>query len=107
MPESLEPQPVVGDEILELQPGRKTQPLDLGAEPGMDSLRQLVEVRPRRDGAGVELTRAERLQERLAERAADPHRLADRLHLRPAGPICAGELFERETRRLADAVDEG
>ena len=30
----------------------------------------------------VELARAQRLPERLAERAADPHRLADRLHLR-------------------------
>ena len=72
----------------------------------MDPLRKLVEARPGRYGTGVELARAKRLQERLAERAADPHRLTHRLHLRPEGPVGTGKLLEREARRLDDHVVE-
>ena len=69
-------------------------------------LRHLLERVPRRRGAGVELARAVRLEERLGERAADAHRLADRLHLRAERPVGAGELLEREARELDDDVVE-
>ena len=52
------------------------------------------------------LEAALRLHERLAERAADAHRLADRLHLRPEARVGAGELLEREARDLHDDVVE-
>ena len=61
---------------------------------------------PRRDRAGVELARAQRLPERLAEGAADAHRLADRLHLRAERAVGARELLEREARELDDDVVE-
>ena len=61
---------------------------------------------PRRRGAGVELARAVRLEERLGEGAADAHRLADRLHLRAERPVGAGELLEGEARELDDDVVE-
>ena len=48
----------------------------------------------------------ERLPERLLEGAADPHRLADRLHLRAERRVGAGELLEREARELDDDVVE-
>ena len=67
----------------------------------------VVEVAPRRGGHGVELARAHRLQERLGEGAADAHRLADRLHLRPQRRVGARELLEREARELDDHVVEG
>ena len=46
------------------------------------------------------------LHERLEERAADAHRLADRLHLRAERPVGARELLEREARELDDDVVE-
>ena len=67
--------------------------------------REIVEGRPG-VGAAIELARAHRLQERLGERAADPHRLADRLHLRAERRVGAGELLEREARELDDDVVE-
>ena len=77
------------------------QPLELGTEPGCAPS----------GGSGVgpvELAReAPRLQERFAERAADAHRLADRLHLRAERRVGAGELLEREARELDDDVVEG
>ena len=72
----------------------------------MDVLGDVGERLPRRRGAGVELARAERLEERLGERPADPHRLADRLHLRSESPVSAGELLEGEARELDDDVVE-
>src|SRR5439155_16289715 len=39
--EPLEPQPVVGDDVLQAQ-GPEPEPLELGPEPGMDPLRHLV-----------------------------------------------------------------
>ena len=66
----------------------------------------VVEALPRRRRACFELTRAVGLQERLAERPADAHRLADGLHLRPERRVGAGELLEREARELDDDVVE-
>ena len=68
-----------------------------------DALEQLLErhVDVRRD---VELARAHRLHERLAERAPDRHRLADRLHVRRQPGVDAMELLEREARPLDDDV---
>ena len=72
---------------------------------------QRVEAIPPRDPdvalaarGAVELARAQRLAHRLAEVAADAHRLADRLHLRRQRAVGAGELLEREARRLDDDV---
>ena len=53
---------------------------------------------------GVELAGAQRLRERLLERAADRHDLADRLHVGRQPGLGAGELLEREPRPLHDAV---
>ena len=72
----------------------------------MDVLGHVGEQLPRRRGAGVELPRAVRLEERLAEGAADAHRLAHRLHLRAQGPVGAGELLEGEAGELDDDVVE-
>src|ERR671919_2956544 len=47
-----------------------------------------------------------RLPEGLLERAADAHRLADRLHLRPEARVRARELLEGEPRELDDDVVE-
>ena len=66
----------------------------------------VLETRPRGRGALLELPRAVRLEERLRERAADSHRLADRLHLRAERLIGARELLEREPRELDDDVVE-
>ena len=74
------------------------------AEPRVDALGQLVG--PHGVARRVQLPRAARLQERLAERAADAHRLADRLHLRAERRVGAGELLEREARELDDDVVE-
>ena len=52
----------------------------------------------------IELARAHRLAVGLVEAAADAHRLADRLHLRRQRLVRAGELLEREARRLDDHV---
>ena len=79
---------------------------ELLLEPRMDALGDVVERPPRGRRAGVELARAERLQERLGERPADSHRLADRLHLRAERRVGAGELLEREARELDDDVVE-
>ena len=72
----------------------------------MKILRQVVESRPRCHRAGVELTARKRLRESLLERASDPHRLADRLHLRPERRVGARELLEREPGELDDDVVE-
>jgi hypothetical protein len=75
--------------------------------------RQQVVVAPGRQlalgGIGVEpeaplLQRAQRLLQRLRERAPDRHRLADRLHLRAEDPGRAGQLLERPARDLGDDV---
>src|SRR6185436_4087679 len=66
--------------------------LELLDEPRMQPVRQVVDRRPGRRGAGIELPRAERFEERLAERPPDPHRLADRLHLRAERGVRPGEL---------------
>jgi hypothetical protein len=47
---------------------------------------------------------AQRLLERLLERAADRHRFADAFHLRHQRVVGFGELFEREPRNLRDDV---
>ena len=52
----------------------------------------------------AELERAERLQERFLERAADRHRLAHRLHLRRQRAVGLRELLERPARHLDDDV---
>ena len=72
----------------------------------MHAVRQVVERRPRRAGARLELAGAHRLQERLGEGAADAHRLADRLHLRPQLLLGPRELLEGEARELDDDVVE-
>ena len=85
---------------------RVRRAVELGPEPGVHAVRQVVERGPRRRGRRVELARAHRLQERLGERAADAHRLADRLHLRAERAVGAGELLEGEARELDDDVVE-
>ena len=55
-------------------------------------------------GRGVELARAHRLGEGLAEGAADRHRLADALHVGGEAAVGAGELLEGEARDLGDDV---
>src|SRR5438876_2386658 len=57
--------------------------------------------------SAVELARTLRLAERLDERTADAHRLADRLHLRPERRVRAGKLLECEAWELDDDVVEG
>ena len=52
----------------------------------------------------VELARAHRLGEGLAEGAPDRHRLADRLHVGGQPALAAGELLEGEARDLRDDV---
>ena len=59
-----------------------------------------VAVQPEAPG----LERAEALLQRLGERAADGHRLADRLHLRAEHARGAGQLLERPARHLGDDV---
>src|SRR5205085_3462639 len=61
--------------------------LELAREPRMEVLGMPVERR---------LEPALRLDERLEERPADAHRLADGLHLRPEPGVGAGELLERK-----------
>ena len=70
---------------------------ELALEPRVQVLRVPVERA---------LEPALRLHERLDERAADAHRLADRLHLRAERRVRAGELLEREARDLDDDVVE-
>ena len=53
------------------------------------------------------LERAQALLQRLGERAADGHRLADRLHLRAEHAARARELLERPPRHLGDDVVDG
>ena len=79
---------------------------ELLLEPGMHALGDVVERRPGRRRAGIELARAEALEEGLGEGAADAHRLADRLHLRAERGVGAGELLEGEARELDDDVVE-
>src|SRR4029079_7619294 len=80
--------------------------LELLDEPRMQALGQVVDRRPRRRRARIELARAERLEERLGERPADAHRLAHGLHLRPERRVRARELLECEARELDDDVGE-
>ena len=80
--------------------------IDLGPEPGVNAVGK-VERSPGRLRARVQLAGAARLQERLAERAADAHRLSDRLHLRAECRVRAGELLEGKPRELDDHVVEG
>src|SRR5262249_33279718 len=97
------------DAPIDALPGRRPlvpQALELRPEPGMEALGEVVQPIPWRDRAGVELPRAERLPERLAEGPADAHRLADGLHLSPERPVGAGELLEREAWELYDHVVE-
>ena len=63
-----------------------------------------IRMSPSLRARAVELARAERLAQRLAEVAADAHRLADRLHLRGQGAVGARELLEGEARSLHDDV---
>ena len=107
-PRALEANPVVGDEIVGVRDGgrsvssrRSISAWNHGWTPSGRS-----SVGPGRLGACVQLARAARLQERLAERAADAHRLADRLHLRAERRVRAGELLEGEARELDDDVVE-
>ena len=51
-----------------------------------------------REAGAVDLQRTQRLVQRLLERAADRHGLADRLHLRPEQVARLRELVEREAR---------
>ena len=94
--------------------GRRARASAASRRSGVDSAR----ARARTTGAGspgsrgrhgvarrVELA-APRLHERLAEGAADPHRLADRLHLRAERRVGARELLEGEARELHDDVVE-
>ena len=106
--EALQPQPVRLDEVRAAARGGERVPraADLLPEPGVQALRQVVERRPGRADAGLELAGAHGLQEGLGERPADAHRLADRLHLRPQLLVGPGELLEGEARELDDDVVE-
>ena len=84
-----------------------SQRRDLAHEPRMHAVGNVVQVPPGRRRGGVELAARHRLPEGLLEGAADAHRLADRLHLRPERRIRPGELLEREARELDDDVVEG
>ena len=55
----------------------------------------------------AELQRAHRLEERFLERAANRHRLADRLHLRRQRAVGLRELLEVPARELHDDVVDG
>ena len=77
------------------------------------SKRSAVGIAERRDqlgvvggefGGRVELARAHRLGEGLAEGAPDRHRLADRLHVGREPAVGAGELLEGEARDLGDDI---
>ncbi len=71
---------------------------------------QLVEQRLAGVAVQAEATlfeRAQALLQRFRERAADRHRLADRLHLRTEHPGGAGELLEGPTRHLGHDVVDG
>ena len=75
----------------------RSEPLELALEPGMQVVRVPVEVA---------LEPALGLHERLDERPADAHRLADGLHLRPERRVGVRELLECEARDLHDDVVE-
>ena len=98
-PRALDPHPVVRDERVERAHAaqRLAGRLELGFEPRM----QVARLPP-----VVELARPLRLEERLAERAPDPHRLADGLHLRAERAVGARELLEGEAGELDDDVVE-
>ena len=85
--------PIVRDHQLPLQRGELLVGLVL----------RLAEQR----GAAAELERADALQERLLEGAADGHRLADRLHLRGQRLVGLRELLEGPARDLDDDVVDG
>src|SRR6185369_16423778 len=93
---ALQPEEVVGDQIVERQLVELVR--ELGVKPGMRALLQLPRL------AAVELARAPGLAEGLEERAADAHRLADRLHLRAECGVGARELLEGEARELDDHI---
>ncbi len=56
------------------------------------------------EAVDADLEAAQRLLQRLLERAADRHHLADRLHLRREAVVGLAELLEREARHLGDDV---
>ena len=93
-------------DALALRRAVEAQLLELAPEPGVQVVGKIVQRRPRRHRAGVELAARPGLPERLLEGAADPHRLADRLHLRAERRVGAGELLEREAGELDDDVVE-
>ncbi len=66
--------------------------------------RQQLRVVDGRLRVRVELARAQRLGEGLAERAADRHRLPHALHVGREAALRAGELLEGEARDLGDDV---
>ena len=107
-PQPLEPQPVVGDQVVEGAHARESAGdlLELGQKPWMDTLGHVLEPPPRRFCDGIELARAHRLQEGLEEATADAHRFPDRLHLRPERRVGAGKLLEGEAWELDDHVVE-
>ncbi len=107
-PEPLEREPVVLDEVVAAAHPleRVERAVELGAEPWMDAVRKVVGREPRRLARAVELAASHRLEERLGERAADPHRLPHGLHLRAQPRVGAGELVEGEARELHDDVVE-
>ena len=63
-----------------------------------------VLVEDRIEAADADLETAQRLLQRLLERAADCHHLADRLHLRRQAILRLRKLFEGETRNLRNHV---
>ena len=67
----------------------------------------VVERPAEREAPAVLLERADRLLQRLLERAADRHDLADRLHLGRQRAVGLRELLERPARDLDHAVVDG
>ncbi len=81
----------------------------------LDALKQIgllrrvavVVVLARAVAVGADLHAAHRFLQRLTERPADGHDLADRLHLVAKGVVCFDELLEGETRDFGHHVVDG
>jgi hypothetical protein len=89
--------------------GELEQPLGAGHRHRALEAGQVVVHRAQRrvEAGAAGLERADGLAQRLAEGAADRHRLADRLHLRAQRGRRGRELLEREARPLHDDVVDG
>ena len=92
------------------EPQRQLDVVEPSVGRGLEPVQQLVDthvgVRRRPEAGPPGLQRPHHLAQCLDEVAAQRHRLADRLHRGRQRGIGAGELLEREPRRLDDDVVE-